>query len=276
MMKVTLERPWAWIMASGLVVSMLGAGTAWSYLRTAQHSVVESLRDAVPIAFELERVGQLTRELIPEIQASQKVAAQLEVEVEYLEREIRTMSDSQAEAKSQMQKLRAALGQSGDSQSSERHSFGDRTFSRVEVEQDLSRRLERYENAAVQLQAREKLLVTRRQTLTAAVEKIRQYQRNHDALVEKTESLRGELKLAELAADAHQIDFDHSKLQAAKTLAEEVEKRIRTVQKMVAGQTVAGDIPVDADSRPVSRRFDDYFGKTASTGSPSLKPRAGK
>ncbi len=42
----------------------------WSNLRTAQHSVVESLRDAVPIAFELERVRHLTRELIPEIQAS--------------------------------------------------------------------------------------------------------------------------------------------------------------------------------------------------------------
>ena len=268
MVKVTLERPWAWLVGAGMVASTLGAGTAWSYLRTAQHSVVKSLRDAVPIAFELERVAQLTRELIPEIQASQKVAAQLEVEVEYLERETRTMTDSQDESKSQMQKLRAALGQPGDSHSGERHSFGDRTFSRAEIEQDLSRRLERYENAAVQLQAREKLLVTRRQTLTAAVEKIRQYQRNHDALVEKTEALRGELKLAELAADAHQIDFDHSKLQAAKTLAEEVEKRIRTVQKLVEGQTVGGDIPVDADRRPVSRRFDDYFGQTPAASSP--------
>ncbi len=263
MVKVTLERPWTWVAAAAIVATVLGAGTALSYVRTAQRAVVKSLRDAVPIAFELERVAQLTRELIPEIQASQKVAAQLEVEVEYLEREVKTMSDSQDEAKSQMQKLRAALDQTGESTPDERHTFGNRTFTRAEVEQDLSRRLERYENAAVQLQAREKLLATRRQTFTAAVEKIRQYQRNHDALVEKTESLRGELKLAELAADAHQIDFDHSKLQAAKTLAEEVEKRIRTVQKLVEGQTVGGDIPVDADSRPVSRRFDDYFGQTA-------------
>ena len=263
MMKVTLERPWAWLVGAGMVALTLGAGTAWSYLRTAQHSVAKSLRDAVPVAFELERVAQLTRELIPEIQASQKVAAQLEVEVEYLEREIKTMSDSQDEAKSQMRKLRAALEPTGEARSGDRHTFGDRTFSRADIEQDLSRRLERYENAAVQLQAREKLLATRRQTFAAAVEKIRQYQRNHDALVEKTEALRGELKLAELAADAHQIDFDHSKLQAAKTLAEEVEKRIRTVQKLVEGQAVGGDIPVDADSRPVSRRFDDYFGQAS-------------
>ena len=91
----------------------------------------------------------------------------MEVEVEYLECEIQTMSDSQEEAKSQMQKLRAALGQSSESPATERHTFGDRTFSRAEIEQDLSRRLERYENAAVQLQAREKLLATRRQTFSA-------------------------------------------------------------------------------------------------------------
>ena len=263
MVKVTLERPWAWVLGAGMMVLTLGVGTAWSYLRTAQHKVTQSLRDAVPIGFELERVGQLTRELIPEIQSSQKVAAQLEVEVEYLEHEVRSMTESQGDAKSQMQKLREVLGLPAESASTERHTFGDRTFSRVEIEQDLSRRLERYENTAVQLQAREKLLSIRRQTLSAAVEKIRQYQRNHDALVEKTEALQGELKLAELAADAHQIDFDHSKLQAAKTLAVEVEKRIRTVQKLVEGQTVGGDIPVDADSRPVSRRFDDYFGQTS-------------
>ena len=263
MVKVTLERPWAWVLGAGMMVSTLGVGTAWSYLRTAQHSVTQSLRDAVPISFELERVAQLTRELIPEIQASQKVAAQLEVEVEYLEHEVRSMTESQGDAKSQMQKLREVLGLPSESSATDRHTFGDRTFTRAEIEQDLGRRLERYENAAVQLHAREKLLATRRQTLTAATEKIRQYQRNHDALVEKTESLQGELKLAELAADAHRIDFDHSKLQAAKTLAVDVEKRIRTVQKLVEGQTVSGDIPVDADSRPVSRRFDDYFGQTS-------------
>ena len=55
------------LVAVGMVASTRGAGTAWSYLRTAQHTVVESLRDAVPILFELERVAQLTRELIPEI-----------------------------------------------------------------------------------------------------------------------------------------------------------------------------------------------------------------
>ena len=173
MVKLTLQRPLAWLLGVGLLISTVGAGKVWSYLRTAQHAVGESVRDAVPITFELQRLGQLTRDLIPEIQAN------------------------------------------------------------------------------------------RQQTLAAAVDKIRQYQRQHDVLVEKTEGLQGELKLAELAADAHQVDFDQSKLRQAKELAQEVEKRIRTVQKLVDGQAIAGEIPVEADSRPVTERFDSYFGRMA-------------
>ena len=38
-----------------------------------------------------------------------------------------------------MHKLRAALGQPGELPSTERHTFGNRTYSRVDIEQNLSR-----------------------------------------------------------------------------------------------------------------------------------------
>ena len=41
----------------------------------------------------------------------------------------------------------------------------------------------------------------------------------------------------------------------------QVEKRIRIVQKLVDGQTIPNEIPVDADARPVAERFDSYFGR---------------
>jgi hypothetical protein len=51
------------------------------------------VRDAVPIGFELKRLEQMTAELIPDIQANQKVAAQLDVEIEYLDREIAELDE---------------------------------------------------------------------------------------------------------------------------------------------------------------------------------------
>ena len=234
----------------------MGVGTVWRFVRTAQHAVRESVRDAVPLTFELQRLEQLTRDLIPEIQSNQKVAAQLDVEVEYLQREVEAIGKSQVDARSQMEKLRTALDSSNG-----KHDFGGRPFSKAEIELDLNRRLERFENDAIQKQAKEKLLEARRRTLSAATEKIQQYQRQHAMLVEKAESLQGELKLVELASNAQDIAFDGSKLKQAKELSEQVEKRIRTVQKLVDGQVVPNEIPVDADARPVTERFDTYFGR---------------
>ena len=256
MMQVTFSKPVTWVVAATLMVSTVGAGTVWSFVRTAQHAVGESVRDAVPLTFELQRLEQLTRDLIPEIQSNQKVAAQLDVEVEYLQREVEAIGQTQLESRSQMEKLRAALDSSAG-----KHEFGGRTFTKAEIETDLNRRLERFESDAVQKQAKEKLLEARRRTLSAATEKIQQYQRQHDMLVVKAESLEGELKLVELASNAHDIAFDGSKLKQAKELAQQVEKKIRTVQKLVDGQAVPNEIPVDADARPASERFDSYFGR---------------
>ena len=258
MMRFTVSKSVMWLAGTSLLISTVGAGTLWSFVRTAQHSVRESVRDAVPVTFELQRLEQLTRDLIPEIQANQKVAAQLEVEVEYLQREAEAIGQSQVEARSQMEKLRAAL----DSPSG-KQDFGGRSFSKTEIELDLNRRLQHFENQAVQKQAKEKLLEARRRTLSTATEKIQQYQRQHTLLVEKVESLQGELKLVELAGNARDIAFDGSKLQQAKELSQQVEKRIRTVQKLVDGQSIPNEIPVDADARPVAERFDAYFGRNA-------------
>jgi hypothetical protein len=159
------------------VVSSVGVGTVWSYMKTAHAQLGANIRDAVPIAFELKRLEQLTAELIPEIQANQQI------------------------------------------------------------------------------------LNTRRQTLLAATEKIHQYQHQRLLLVEKADSLQAELKLVELAQSAGTISFDGSKLQQAKDLAQTVEKRIRTVHKLVEGERLDHDIsiPVEADPRPAAERFDEYF-----------------
>jgi len=247
-----------WVAAgTAVAVFWIGAGTIWSYLRTAEGELRRSIKAAVPITFELKRLQQMTEDLIPELQANQKVAAQLDVEVEYLERAVASMQESQEEALGQMQKLRAALQEEQPS-----HEFGGKTFTRQEVEDDLGRRLSKYEDTQTQLEAKRRILDTRRRTLETATDKIRQYRQQRDLLAEKTEALQGELKTLELAQQAGNFHFDHSNLKEAKELAVEVEKRIRTLHKIVESeQIVVGEIPVEADGRSATEKFDDYFAK---------------
>lgn len=254
-MKIKVKGLWMAAAATALLVSSVGAGTIWSYVRTMHAEVGKQVRDAVPIAFELKRLEQLTTELIPEIQANRKVAAQLDVEIEFLEREITDLAATQDTAKAEMQKLRNSLRQP-----QETYQYAGRTFTAREVADDLERRLAKFEDSRVRQEAKTRILQSRRQTLAAATDKIRACQQQHDLLAEKAEALQAELKLLELAEATGDFQFDHSKLAQAKELAVSVEKRIRTLHKLVDGQPqLAGEIRVDADERSAAAKFDEYF-----------------
>jgi len=245
----------AWAIG-GVVVSSLGVATTWSYLRTLHSQVGRSLRDAVPVSFELKRLDQMIQELVPEIRRNQEVVAQLEVEVEYLERDVKHMQGGQEELVSQMGKLREALGEGR-----QEYDFAGQSYTRKQVERDLARRLDQYEHHKAQLAAKQQLLEQRRRTLEAATAKVVEYRRQYEQLLAKAESLEAELKLVEAAQAAGRLEFDQSKLAQAKELAQEVEKRIRVLQRLVdAGRQPRGEIPVDADTRPVTERYDELFG----------------
>ncbi len=245
-----------WIGAIAVfVISSLGAATTWSYIKTAWRGVGRTIRDATPISFELERLDGMIRNLEPEIRRNQQVVAQLDVDCEYLDREVATMRGEQEAAESQMRKLREALDQDKPELQ-----FGGQTYSRREVEQDLARSLDRYEQQKAQLAAKEQLLVQRRRTMEAATAKVDEYRRQYEQLVAKAESLQAELKLVEAAQAAGRLEFDTSKLAQTKKLSEDVEKRIRVLQRLVDSERqTGGEIPVDADARPVTERFDELF-----------------
>lgn len=246
-----------WVLVStAALVSSVGTGTAWSYLRTAHAALGQAVRDSVPIEFELKRLEQMAADLVPEIQANQKVAAQLEAKIEDLERDVRATRQAPDEAKAQMQKLRRALDEKRDS-----YEFGGKTFTRQAVELDLARRLERYKSTAELLAAKERILTARRQTLAAATDKINQYRHKRELLVQEVESLEAKWQLAELAQATGSFEFDNkTRLGQAEELARRLGIDIRTIEIQAEREgQAAGEVPVDADSRPITERVDDEF-----------------
>lgn len=249
-----------WLVLAGvgvLIVGSLGFATTWSYIKTAWRGVGKSLRDATPIAFDLERLNNELKDLEPEIRRNQGVVAQLEVEVENLQQEIAQMEEEQTKAVAEMRKLREALGE-GKSE----YQFASRTYKRSEVEADLAKRLDRYEARQAELDAKKQLLEERRRHMETAVAKVNQYRQQYDQLKIKAESLAGQLKSLEAAQATGTIGIDQSRLGRARELAKEIETRIRVGQRMLeAEQKVNGEIPLDVDTRPASQRFDEMFGK---------------
>lgn len=254
------QRPMHWWIGGGilaLVVSSLGLATSWSYIKTAWLGIGGTIRDATPIAFDLQRLDVMIKDLEPEIRQNQKVAAQLEVEIEYQEKEVAKLKEEQEKALAEMRKLREALGE-GKSE----FQFAGRKYTRPDVEQDLKRRLDVYQERQTQLNAQDQLLANRRQTLEATQKKINEYRRQYDQLVANAQALQAELKLLEAAQATGSVSVDGSKLAEAKKLAQDIEKRIRVSQRMLDTdrKPLEGEIPVNVDERPVTERFDEMFG----------------
>ena len=61
---------------------------AMSYFRTTAGRVKDSVRDSVPLDFEIDRARRLVKELVPDIRKSMHIIAKEEVEVEQLHKQI--------------------------------------------------------------------------------------------------------------------------------------------------------------------------------------------
>jgi len=84
--------------AGSLVVGGLMFGSdLMSYLRSSARSVRQTVKDQVPVEFELKRARELIDNIIPELQANIRLIAQEEVEIAALEKDI-TQSGQELDA----------------------------------------------------------------------------------------------------------------------------------------------------------------------------------
>jgi len=251
-------RPSYWWAAGGalaVIVTSLGIGTTWSYLKTAWRSVGQTIRDATPLTFELERLDTMLSEIQPQLRQSVQVVAQLEVEVEDLQKEIAKLKEEQQELFAQMTKLREHLATNNSE-----FQFAGQKYTRAEVERDLNRRLDIYEERQAVLAAKEQLLEQKKKHLEAAKAKVAEYRRTYDQLVVKSESLRAQLKSLESEAALGKIDLDNNKLSQARQLAQEIERKVRVYQRTLESERFPpGEIPVDVTSKSAVERFDELL-----------------
>lgn len=66
-----------------VVLGLMGTGL-WSYLQTAGQRAVATVKENVPIDFEIDRARRMVGNLVPEIRRTMQIIAQEEVEAERL------------------------------------------------------------------------------------------------------------------------------------------------------------------------------------------------
>ena len=252
-----------WVKRSVLVVagvSLVGGlifgKDVVSYVRSSAKSVRTVVKDSVPIEFELRRARDLLEDIIPEMHANVRLIAQEEVEVKALKVDIAQGEKVIGEEEIRITKLRNAL-----EKPQVEYCFGGREYPRNYVKEDLAHRFERYKESELILASKRRLLTTRENSLTAAMDLLERTKSRKRILEDKIESLASQHRLVKAAAIGSQIQVDNSKLAQTEKLINQIKKRLDVAERVLAHENqFVQAIPVDAVAEEdLLIQVDDYF-----------------
>jgi len=211
-----------------LVAGFLFGHDAVSYVRTTAGQVKQSVKDAVPVGFEIERARKMISELEPEIRRNMHLIAKEEVEVDRIRRRAEKLDVKQENAKVELQRMKADL--------ESEHRFlvyAGRRYSRNQVRVDLASRLKRAKTNDETLVSLTKILSARERGLSAARGKLEEMLSAKRTLQVDIENLEARQKMVQVAQAASDFNFDDSHLARTKELLTTIQTRLEVAERLV-------------------------------------------
>lgn len=248
---------------AALALGGLVLGTsAISYMRTAKNEVATAVEDAVPIEFQLKRAkDMLDNELEPEIRKMKHAVAESQVQVEHMQAKL-------AEKQETVTQRRAEIMARNEQLKSQKTTFlvNDVSYTKAELEQDLTKRFDRFKTLEQTFKTEAKVLDAKRQAVVAnesKVEKLLAAREDLKLQIEELEARVSALKAAETVAES---DFDDSKLSNVKNLLDSLDAKVDVRERELSLEGQETDlIPVETEgsSKSVVDSVDAYFGNEA-------------
>jgi DNA repair exonuclease SbcCD ATPase subunit len=231
---------------------------ALSYLTTGASSLRNAVRSEVPIEFELERARQEVEELLPAIHDSLRIVAEQQVDVENL----RTTIERKQAALEEQEEAILALNE--DLKSGEAHFvYAGHSYSAKEVQRDLAERFNRFQTAEATLQDQQQILTSKEQTLQANTDKLEGMLSQKKDLEVQLERLTAKMQTIAARKQISNLSIDDSQLARAKSLINEIDKRLDVEAKMLDAEgNFLGLIPVEMKTEApvnIAEQVDAYF-----------------
>ena len=230
----------------------------FSYVRTSARSVQDSVRENVPVEFELRRARDLIEAILPELQGQVRMIAQEEVEIAALESEV-------TDSKKRLQGEETKLSQLRDQMRTQTVSFqsSGRNWTRQQMTEQLARRLDRYKTGQLAISSKERLLEKRNESLSAALSSLDSMRHRKAELEQKVESLAAQARLVQASQFDSGIRVDGSDLSEADQLLKEIETRLAVAKRVLDFEQDVFAIDFSDDEvseEQVLSEFDEYFG----------------
>jgi hypothetical protein len=228
-------------MGAGMV---LFGGDLVSYARSSVGAVRSTVKDSVPMDFELRRARDMVEQIVPELHANVRLIAQEEVEVASLQEDIAASSARLASERTALVRQREMLG-------TEQVLFtlGGQRYERSEVVADLARRADHVGEAQVILASKERLLKSRQGALESARQALAKSRTQKALLEDRVEALESQYRLVQAAGHGSSLAIDGSKLAQTQQLIDQIKKRLDVAERVLAHEArFTAPIPLEAIS----------------------------
>jgi chromosome segregation ATPase len=215
---------------------------ARSYVGTAAGWARDSVKESIPIGFEIDRARDLVKNLHPEIQKNMHVIAKEEAEVERLDQQVEQAETKLEKDKTELMRLKNDVASGKDV-----FHYAGRTYSVSQVKADLANRFERVKTTDATVDSLRDILAARKQGLEAGRQKLEAMLAAKRQLEAKIENLEARMKMVEVAQASSAYSFDDSQLGQVKELVDDLQTRIQVAEKLVSVEGSFHDqIPLDS------------------------------
>lgn len=238
-----------------LAVAKIGA---WSYIKTGVNTAGDSMRDSVPIEWEIKRARQMIMDLKPEIRNNLHVVAQEEVGVKNLAAQIEAKEAQLAKGRDDIMRLK------GDLESGSVHFvYAGRNYSGEQVRDDLANRFKQFQVHEQTTNKLSQVLAAREKNLDAARRKLDGMLSAKRELEVEIENLQARLTMVEVAQTSSPVSLDESQLSKTRQLLDHIRTRIDVADQLIASEGVLdGAIQLDDPTSPdLLNEIADYFGE---------------
>lgn len=227
-----------------------------SYLSSGSKLIRTSVKENVPIEFELARARDLVNDIVPEMQANVRLIAQQEVEIANLREEITSAHASLDAERGKLAKLRQCLDKQDVS-----FTLGGATYSREQVKTELVHKLDLVREAEVVLSGKDRLLENRQRSLAAAMQVLERTRSQKSELEGRIAALESQHRLIKAASVGSGSGIDTSKLAQTQKLLAEIKTQLDVSERVLAHESrFVEPMVIDAvDEKDVTRQADEYL-----------------
>lgn len=234
---------------------------AVSYVRTSAGYMKDSVHNAVPMGFQIDRARGMIKDLTFEVRKNMHIIAKEEIEVERFQKQVEAAQAALAKDKEGILKLKADL-----TTGKKTFEYGGRKYTVDQVKTDLSNRFERYKTSEATLASLQDIHSARQRSLDAARQKLEGTLAAKRQLQVDVENLEARRQMLAAAQTTSNFQFDESQLGRVKELVSDLRTRLDVAERLVSAEGAYHDeIPVDqATPANIVEQISEHFAeKTA-------------